>query len=155
MLTLFDLGDNLRNEYANTPNVLQKDIRKKYTEDNLMFVMTGNRMNGYICTYAFVKNGRIEVCSDETFEDFSDVFPISWSIDYSENKDNSKYALYWCGWGSILYVDKRVNKEFLDELIKQAKEYEIPFRDGLPAEHFIFAYWLTIAKKIIGNKNEV
>ena len=48
MLTLFDLDDNLRNEYANTPDVIQEDIRKKYSEDNLMFVMTGNRMNGCI-----------------------------------------------------------------------------------------------------------
>ena len=60
MLTLFDLGDNIRNEYANTPDVIQEDIRKKYSEDNLMFVMTGNRMNGCICTYAFVKNGKIK-----------------------------------------------------------------------------------------------
>jgi hypothetical protein len=50
------------------------------------------------------------------------------------------YELYGCGFGSTLYVDKRINTKFLDELIKLARENEIDFYNNLPYETFIYAY---------------
>ena len=102
----------------------------------------------------FYKNHQLELCFvDDVHEDFSDVFPIAYSIKFDKEKDNDndKYAFYECGFGSILYVDKKINKLFYDELIRFAKDNEVEFYEELPYESFIHAYWITIAKKILNN----
>lgn len=152
MLILDDYVKNLEYEHNNTKQISQNEIRNKYDESNLMFIQTGNRMIGDSITMMFFKNHQLEICFfDNLDEDFSDVFPIAYSVNYDKQKNNNKYSFYECGWGSLLYVDKKIDKKFYDELIRLAKENEVEFYNGLPYENFIHSYWITIAKKIVNN----
>ena len=106
MLTIYDYLENQKYELENTKEIKQKDIRNKYKETNLKFILTGNRISGESCTFLFYKNKKIEVCYiDDLNDDFSDVFPIAYSIEYNNNQENKKYDFYECGYGSLLYVD--------------------------------------------------
>ena len=81
MLTIYDYLENQKYELENTKEIKQKDIRNKYKETNLKFILTGNRISGESCTFLFYKNKKIEVCYiDDLNDDFSDVFPIAYSM---------------------------------------------------------------------------
>ena len=89
MISLFDCEENLKYELDNTKEIKQKELREKYTESDLMFVLTGNRMSGDAFTLMFYKNHQLEICFVEDFnDDLSNIFPIAYSIDYNTNKSN-------------------------------------------------------------------
>ena len=149
MVSLFDCEENLKNELENTKEIKLNEVKDKYTESDLMFVLTGNRMSGDAFTMMFYKNNEIEICTaEEVNDDFVNLFPITYSTNYNANKSNDKYEFYECGFGSILYVDKKINTKFYTELVRLAKINEVDFYNDLPNETFIYSYWITIAKNI-------
>ncbi|MBR4178837.1 MAG: hypothetical protein IKR57_05790 [Bacilli bacterium] len=140
MLSLFDFNDNLDYEYKNTKEVDVNKIRDLYDESNLLFIMGPNRMNPSDIIFMF---DDMKICFfDGTKYNFKDIFPNAYVME-----NNSKYNLYDCGFGSLLYVDKKIDDIFRKELIKYAEDNEVAFINGLPIDSFIRAYWITIAKE--------
>ncbi len=147
-----ELNSFMESEFENTPCIGQDKIRDKYTEQDIKFAEFSGRMGAFVYLL-FYKDGKYELCNfDDIHEDFSDTFPMTFSFSFNDNTAKKKYIIYDCGFGCQLYVDKTLNKQFNDELIKESKKTGFDFVTDIPFETFRHGYWLSIAKKVL-NKN--
>ena len=124
------MNKNLEKECTSIHYVKQSYVLEKYTEENLLFFESGNRMNEN-SIFLFKKDNEIELCIVEDFEE---------------------YKFYETGFGGMLYVKNAYYERFDDELTKVAKENKIEFYDNQPTVTFVHGYWITIAKKILQNQ---
>ncbi len=149
MLTFSDINKNLEKECASIHYVEQSYVLEKYTEENLLFFESGNRMNDN-SIFLFKKDDQIELCIVENFDNnLCDAFPMLIESDLIFNKFGKEYNFYETGFGGILYVKNAYYERFNDELTKVAKENKIEFYDKQPADIFVHGYWITAAKKVI------
>ena len=149
MLTLSDYVKNLEKECESIQNVKQAYVLEKYTEDNLLFLETGNRMND-TNLFLFKKDDQIELCIIEDLDiKIYNAFPIVFDIESLYNRSSKEYKFYETGFGGLLCVKNSCYEKFNNELIKLAKENEVEFYDNYPNDNFIHGYWISVAKKII------
>ena len=147
-----ELNSFATKELENTPTIGQEKIRDKYTEKDIMFAEFSGRMGDFVLLL-FYKDGKYELCDfDDIHEDFSDVFPITFS--FNDKIAKKKYAIYDCGFGCYLCVDKIFDKQFNDELKNESKKSGFDFVNDIPFELFVHSYWLTIAKNVLNRKLE-
>lgn len=151
MLTFSDINKNLEKECESIHYVEQPYVLEKYTEENLLFFESGNRMNEN-SIFLFKKDNEIELCIVEDFDNkLCDAFPMLIESDITSNKFSKEYEFYETGFGGVLYVKNAYYKHFNDELTRVAKENNIEFYDNQPAEIFVHCYWITTAKEILQN----
>jgi hypothetical protein len=149
MLTTTDFLENFEKECESIHYVEQSYVLEKYTEENLLFFESGNRMNEN-SIFLFHKDDQIELCIVEDFDSkLCDAFPMLLETDLISSKFDKEYKFYETGFGGILYVKNAYYERFNNELTKIAKENKIDFYDGQPADTFVHGYWITAAKKVI------
>ena len=67
----------------------------------------------------------------------------------SESKQeilDDKYNCIFTGFGGKLFIDKKIYEEFYKNAKELSDQYEMPFENDTFNEHFIYGYWLTIAR---------
>lgn len=65
-------------------------------------------------------------------------------IDY----ENEKYYHIFTGFGGKLYVDKKIYDNYYKNAKELSDKYNMPFENDTFNEHFIYGYWLTIAREM-------
>ena len=153
MLTLDKMKENLEKEVASIEYDADcKEICNNYSEENLFFYETGNRMGGEYGIFFFKKNGINRIVSlNETNEWLIKHFPIAMSLEYKSDVDykNEKYKYFFTGFGGKLYIDKRIYDDFYKKIKMLADKCKISFSEDNYHEVFIHTYWITIAKDIL------
>ena len=149
MLTFSDINKNLEKECESIHYVEQSYVLEKYTEENLLFFESGNRINEN-SIFLFKKDDQIELCIVEDFDNkLCDAFPMLIESDITSNKFSKDYKFYETGFGGVLCVKNIYYESFNNELTRVAKENKMDFHDDQPADIFVHGYWITAAKKVI------
>ena len=149
MLDLSDYIKNVKKESTQIQYVEESYVIEKYSEEDLLFFETSNRMSDTYL-WLFKKNNKIDIfIIEETSKQIVKKFSMLDNIDIYKSEVSNNYDFYECGFGGLLCVRKTISEIFNKELNRMAKENEIIYFNGKPDEMFIHAYWITIAKKIL------
>jgi len=153
MITFDDMIKNLRKEQEHIdyePNL--KEICEKYSEDNLLFYETGNRMSGPGGLFLLRKDNISKIIYvDEEDELLYEHFPIAMNLDYKYDTDydNEKYNHVFTGFGGKLFIDKKIYDDFYNKADELVHKYEMMADDNYIDENFMHSYWITIANDIL------
>ncbi len=150
MLTQYDLIDNLEKEQEYIESEYNiENICKEYSEPNLLFYETGNRMSG-LGGILFLRKDNINriIYIDEENDLLYKTFPIAMNLTYKDNLDNNKYNYINTGFGGKLFIDKSIYNIFYNN-IKSLQDKNNLGIDNTLNEQLVHAYWLTIARDML------
>ena len=152
MLNIDEIIKNLENEQEYIEyNYDLSDICKNYSEDNLLFYETGNRMSGPGGIFFLRKDGKNKIIFvDEKDDLLYKNFPIAMNLEskYDNDYENEKYNYIYTGFGGKLYIDKSIYDNYYMNVKELSDNYNMPFENNTFNEHFIHGYWLTVARNM-------
>ena len=163
MITLYDCEDNILKEKESIEYEYDlKKVCEEYTEDNLLFYQSGNRMGGLGGIIILYKDNKYRILYiDEENELLFKEFPIAMNMEmelfdrhYDLNYKNEKYEWYDTGFGGKLYVDRKIFDDFKNALYSFFEKAGEPIENNYPTEYIMYGYWLTIAKSVLNKKSK-
>ena len=150
MISQNEIIENIKKEQENIDfDYDLNEICKEYTEEDLYFYETGNRIGGAGGIFFLRKNGKNKIIYvDEVDDLLYKYFPIAMNLEkkYETDYENDKYNYIFTGFGGKLFIDKKIYEEFYKNTKELSDQYEMPFENDTFNEHFIYGYWLTIAR---------
>ncbi len=162
MITMTELIENGEREKATIEYEYDiEKVCKEYTEDNLYFYESGNRMGGLGGIIILYKNENYRILFiDEENELLFKTFPEALNMEeklFLEGIDkykSKKYEWYFTGFGGKLYIDRRILKQYKNEMKLLFERLEMPIKKNYPDEQILHAFWITLAKRVL-NKNKI
>ena len=110
MLTFSDINKNLEKECESIHYVEQSYVLEKYTEENLLFFESGNRMNEN-SIFLFSKDNQIELYIVEDLDSkLYDAFPMLLETDLISSKFGKEYKFYETGFIGNIFIEICIKK---------------------------------------------